>query len=143
MRKLTQYFQVYAAILGTYLLLDGIWLGIIANAEYQAAIGYIMRDVIPMWPWVTFYLMYSACILQLCVYSNDRPTYFTAICHGALLGLASYGAFNLTNYAIIYQWPLDIVVKDWMWGIFLTIASSVAGTAVRRAYTPDVMTTNE
>jgi uncharacterized membrane protein len=44
-----------------------------------------------------------------------------------LLGLAACGAYNLTNFSILYGFTLKIMLIDWCWGVFLTGTSSTAG----------------
>jgi hypothetical protein len=44
----------------------------------------------------------------------------------AVLGLAAYGAYNLTNLAIVRGWPLELSLIDWAWG---GIVSALAGRA--------------
>ena len=39
---------------------------------------------------------------------------------GALLGLAAYGAYDLTNQATLKNWPLSITIVDMLWGTLAT-----------------------
>ncbi|MBT0587895.1 DUF2177 family protein [Alteromonas oceanisediminis] len=128
-----QYFVVYLAVLGSYLLLDFIWLGLVSQASYQSAIGHLMREQIPVWPWVTFYSVYSAVVVRLVIQPippNGKAR--TAFINGVCLGLAAYGAYNMTNYAILESWPLSITVKDWAWGTFVTGVISLCGFGIKR-----------
>lgn len=119
----------YVATLVAYLILDGLWLGIIAKESYTTAMAELLRDRdFPRWPWVTFYMMYSFVIVYLVIKPNLQQKAKTPVfVAGALLGLASYGAYNLTNIAIIEGWPLAISVKDWAWGVFVTSSTGGAG----------------
>jgi uncharacterized membrane protein len=60
------------------------------------------------------------------VANRDKPLHYAGI-DGALLGLASYGAYNLTNYSILEGFTLFIMLIDWAWGVFLTGVSAMAG----------------
>lgn len=132
---MTKYLIGYFGILITYLILDGLWLGVVSKAHYQQAIGQLLRDQYPMWPWITFYVMYSACALYLVVLPRaDQPSMMSVALAGAVMGVAAYGAYNLTCYAILKSWPLNITLMDWAWGTFITATTSVAGWKAMRLY---------
>jgi uncharacterized membrane protein len=118
----------YLSILLSLLMLDGIWLGLVAKDGYQLAMGHIMREQIIIWPWIAFYIMYPFAILTLAV-KVQLPTQsmFYFLWRGFVLGAAAYGTYNLTNYALVVDWPLSITIKDWLWGAILT--SSCTGIA--------------
>ncbi|MFT4939332.1 MAG: putative membrane protein [Paraglaciecola sp.] len=122
----------YFTTLFTVLILDGLWLGIVAKDTYRQAIGHVMRSDIPTWPWVLFYLSYAAAIIYLIV-SISSSIKQTAI-RGAVLGIAAYGAYNLTNYSLIVDWPLGITLQDWLWGTFITCIGATTGGIVWRKY---------
>lgn len=126
---LSKYALIYLAVLFTYLILDAIWLGLVAKSSYQEAIGPLMRaEGYPILPWVLFYVTYSFAIVYLVIHPNmGAASPVPVILSAAVLGIAAYGAYNLTNYAILKDWPLGITLKDWAWGTFITTASSVAG----------------
>jgi uncharacterized membrane protein len=107
--------------------LDFLWLGIIAADWYQTEMAGLLRDPFITWPWLVFYVMYGFVTFVLTVVPNrEKPWYYASI-DGALLGLASYGAYNLTNYSILEGFTLKIMFIDWCWGICLTATSATAG----------------
>lgn len=115
------------AILLCFAVLDGIWLGLIAQSWYQTEMASLLRNEFIQWPWLVFYLSYSAVVLVLTVIANREKPWWYAGIDGAFLGLASYGAYNLTNYSIIEGYSLFITLVDWSWGIFVTSMSAIAG----------------
>jgi uncharacterized membrane protein len=121
--------QFITAVLVTYLIADFIWLGFITRADYTDSVGHLMRDNYVMWPWILFYLVYSACILRLALFNGAKRNFFRVFINAFMLGLASYGTYNLTNYAILADWPLSITLKDWIWGTSLTTGSALVGYA--------------
>ncbi|MGQ8364947.1 DUF2177 family protein [Glaciecola sp. 1036] len=125
--QLSNVLKVYGITLIVYLLMDAIWLGIVARQDYVDAIGFLMREDVPIWPWVTFYLLYVFVILKLCIFCSNKPSFSRALTHSILLGAASYGAYNLTNYAMLENWPLNITISDWVWGTVVTTTSAMAG----------------
>lgn len=117
----------FVSILIGYLILDGLWLGVIAKQSYTSAMAGMLRESYPIWPWATFYTSYCAAIAYLAVLSNVDMPWWRAAISGALLGMAAYGAYNLTNYAILEGWPLSITLKDWAWGTSITCVTSIFG----------------
>ena len=130
------YLTSYIAILLAYLILDGIWLGLVAKESYVTAMKGLLRESYPVAPWVLFYLFYAFAIMYLVVRPNLEAQLLSVVIAGAVLGAAAYGAYNLTNYAILKGWPLSITIKDLVWGIFITTVTSVAGWYAARAVMP-------
>lgn len=124
--------MTYLCVLLVLLLMDGIWLGWLAKNLYQQQIGFIMRTDIPMWPWITFYLLYSASIVYLAI--SPAVNTVQSSFKGLVLGLTAYGVYNLTNYSLIENWPLSIALQDWMWGSFLTLVCATSGMQIWRRY---------
>jgi uncharacterized membrane protein len=119
----------YLAIVLTYLILDGIWLGLLADATYKSAMGGRMRENVIIWPWLVFYLGYSFSILYFTIWPHAGGSWRSAMVSAALLGATAYGAYNLTCYAILADWPLNITLKDWLWGVAVTTLSAMSGYA--------------
>jgi len=122
------------AILLSYLVLDGIWLGVVSKEAYLEAMQGMLRDEYPIAPWALFYLMYSGAIAYLVVFPNAQANLKKVATAGAVLGVASYGAYNLTNYAILEGWPLSITLKDWLWGTCVSSLISVTGWLALNKY---------
>ncbi len=130
------YIIAYVVVISTYLILDGIWLGLVAQKSYIEAMESLIRQNIHIWPWIAFYTLYSFAIVYLVVIPNLSNSWKAVAIAGALLGMASYGAYNMTNYALIKDWPLSITFTDWGWGIFVTSVSSLSGFYVLKIMKP-------
>ncbi|MCI5048794.1 MAG: DUF2177 family protein [Rickettsiales bacterium] len=125
------YIAAYFGALITYLIMDGVWLGLVARESYVQSMGDLLRDKpYPIAPWVIFYLSYCVAIVHLVISPNIDGSWKAVACSGALLGFVAYGAYNFTNYAVIAGWPLGITIKDLVWGTFVTTASSLVGWKV-------------
>ena len=116
-----------------FLILDGLWLGLIAKDSYTQAMAGLMRSEVHIWPWVVFYSLYCLAIVQLVI----RPQFSArqgkgVLLNGAGLGAAAYGAYNMTNYALLADWPLGISLQDWAWGTVVTSFSSYCGWRAQR-----------
>ena len=116
-------------------MLDGIWLGIVAKEIYAEYMQGFLREEYPVAPWVIFYIMYSFVITHLAVIVNIGKGIVSSLRDGALLGVASYGAYNLTNYAVLDGWPLPITLIDLVWGTCLTATTASAGAFVLKRTT--------
>ncbi|MEW9797783.1 DUF2177 family protein [Alteromonas sp. CYL-A6] len=127
-----RYLKAYLAVLFMFALLDGVWLGVVAMDWYRDAFSTLLRDPFITWPWVVFYLGYSAAVVGLAVNPERQETSLTCLGRGALLGAAAYGTYNLTGYAIISDWPLGMTLVDLAWGTVATALLAVSGHIAAR-----------
>jgi uncharacterized membrane protein len=51
---------------------------------------------------------------------------------GALLGLAAYGTYDLTNQATLRGWSTLVTIVDMAWGASLTATVATVATLVAR-----------
>lgn len=107
------------------LTLDALWLGLIARGFYAEHLGFLLRPTVHWAPAALFYMLYPAAIALLAVLPASSEAWTGALWRGALLGLAAYGAYDLTNHATIARWPLAVTIVDLLWGVCVTAASSV------------------
>jgi len=121
----------YVATLVSFLALDAIWLGTMAQRLYAPAIGHLMRPGFAWEPALAFYLLY---VLGLVVFgvmtglAGGRWSVAAGSC--ALLGLIAYATYDLTNQATLRDWPWLVTLVDLAWGTF---ASAIAGAVACRA----------
>ncbi|MCC6128828.1 MAG: DUF2177 family protein [Acidobacteria bacterium] len=113
------------ATAATMLLLDLAWLGVVARGLYTAALGPLMRPE-AYWPAAAlFYAFYVAVIVAWAVFGADGLA--GAARRGAGLGFVAYTTYELTNWAVLRDWPAWIVPVDIAWGIALTAVAALAG----------------
>ena len=125
--------MAYIGSLLGFLLLDAIWLGLVAKNSYIQAMQGLMREDVHVWPWVVFYSLYCMAIVYLVVLPRkDSASGRPVLAAGAVLGAAAYGAYNMTNYALLAGWPLGISLQDWAWGTVVTSLSSYCGWRLAR-----------
>lgn len=55
----------------------------------------------------------------------DKP--LLALVNGAIIGLMCYATYEFTNYATLKGWHWTMVLKDCLWGAFLTGTSAWLG----------------
>lgn len=124
----------YVAVLLTFALLDGIWLGAIAMPWYQDAFKPLLKQTFLTWPWITFYLLYGAAVVYLVIRPYVGQNLMQTTMGGLVLGATAYGTYNLTCYAIIANWPLDMTIIDWIWGTVATGSIATSGGWVARKF---------
>jgi uncharacterized membrane protein len=126
------YIKLYLLTIPIFFLLDIIWLGYVAKSFYRHNLAFILSPDVN-WPAaVVFYLIYIIGIILFAVVpALEQPSLLRALVWGGLYGFFTYTTYDLTNMALIKDWPLKIVVVDIMWGIFLcaTVAMSSFGIA--------------
>lgn len=121
----TRFLPVYAAAIGTMVLLDALWLGYSVGL-FRELLGDMLLESVRLVPAAIFYLMYVALVVLFAV-DWQAPDVRAAARRGAGLGLIGYGTYELTNYATVAAWSPKLVVIDMAWGVFVT--SCVAAMA--------------
>ncbi len=115
----------YAYTLGLFVIIDALWLGIIAQRFYELHVGYIMASH-PNWIAILlFYLLYPVGIMYFALQPSHGNIQQAAL-RGALFGFFTYATYELTNWAVIFKWPGSIVIVDILWGTCLCAAVSTA-----------------
>lgn len=125
------WFAAYAGALTSLLVLDGLWLGLVARGFYKARIGDLLLDK-PHWGIAAiFYLAHAAGIV---VFAIPQATgWTTALLYGALFGFFVFAAYDITNLATLRGWSTSVAMVDLGWGAFATaVATIVAFQVVRR-----------
>jgi uncharacterized membrane protein len=128
---MTRHLLAYAATFITFALVDSLWLGVIARGWYRDAMGHLMAASPNWWAAGAFYLLYPAGLLIFAVLPSggDWPK---ALALGALFGVFAYGTYNLTNLAVLRDWPLALTALDMAWGAALSAAGAAAGALALR-----------
>jgi len=111
-----------------FLIVDMLWLGIIAKNLYQKYLGGFLSDRVNWTAAIIFYLIYVVGISIFAIYpAVNKNSAFNAILMGALFGIFTYATYDLTNLATLKGWPLNIVVIDILWGALLSAIVSFSG----------------
>ncbi len=114
------FLKLYAVALPTFLVVDLIWLGLVARGFYRAQLGHLMRPEVNWAAATAFYVVFVAGIVILAVWpAVERESLGRALALGALLGLVAYAAYDLTNLSTLRDFPLTLAVVDLAWGTFL------------------------
>ena len=122
-------FLAYVAVAFSMLLLDLIWLGVVARPMYAAGIGHLMADK-PNWAAAgLFYVVYALGLLWFAVRPFDTAAgWQTPLLTAAAFGFFAYATYDLSNLATLKGWPWRIAIADMAWG---SLASALAAGAGR------------
>lgn len=129
------YAIAYAAALVVFLVIDSLWLGVIADDFYRERLASFMTGPVKVPAAVAFYLLYVVGIVVFAIApALGTEAWRTALLRGALFGLIAYATFELTNLAILPGWPLAVVLVDMVWGAVLTGSTATLGFLITRRF---------
>jgi uncharacterized membrane protein len=125
----------YFATLLAFLLLDGVWLGLLMGSTYKAQLGSMMLDQPLPVPAVAFYLLYIlGCVVFVVRPALSHGGWQRAARLGALLGLVAYGTYDLSNWATLQGWPASLALMDMAWGCVATAIACSLGVLGARLW---------
>jgi len=111
-----------------FLMIDMLWLGVIAKNIYQKYLGDFLTDSVNWTAAFIFYFIYVVGISIFVIYpSINKGSVYHVILMGALFGFFTYATYDLTNLATLKGWPLPIVFIDIIWGSVLSAVVSLSG----------------
>ena len=120
-----------------FILVDMVWLGLVANGFYKRELGPLLRQhangnldprILPA------ALLYALLVLGVALFALPRARAMgEAVLWSALFGVIAYSVYDLTNYSTMQGFPLKVVVVDMIWGGVICAAAGAAMYAVGRA----------
>ncbi len=116
---------IYASFLVTLIAIDLVWLLGIAKNLYRDQMGDLMASEPKLMAGLAFYLLYA---LGVCIFviipALSKQSWIYALQYGALFGLFCYMTYDLTNLAVIRNFPTQLALIDIAWGSFVTAVCS-------------------
>lgn len=123
---ITQLIKLYTIAVPVFFLIDLLWLGLIAKPFYDRHLGYLLREKVIWGAALVFYFFF---LIGLVVFAIGPAvasgSLQKAVFLGLLFGFMTYQTYELTNYALIKDWPFIMVVVDILWGTMLSGLVSV------------------
>jgi len=114
-----------------FLMIDMLWLGVIAKTIYQKYLGNFLTDNVNWTAAIIFYFIFVAGISIFAIYpAVNKGSVYHALYMGALFGFFTYATYDLTNLATLKGWPLPIVIIDIIWGSVLSAIVSLSGYCI-------------
>lgn len=120
------FLKTYIITLPVFLIIDLVWLSLIARKFYAQYLGFLMKTNVNFAAAGLFYLLFVVGLVVFAVLpAMEKSSWAQALFLGALLGLISYATYDLTNLATIKNWPLIVTVVDMVWGTVLGASVSL------------------
>ncbi|MBU3618068.1 DUF2177 family protein [Polynucleobacter sp. JS-Fieb-80-E5] len=114
-------FAIYLSFLIALIAIDLVWLLGIAKNLYRNEMGDLMASEPKLLAGLTFYLIYA---LGVCIFvivpALSKQSCIYALQYGALFGLFCYMTYDLTNLAVVRNFPTQLAFIDIAWGSFVT-----------------------
>ena len=117
------FLKLYVISVPIFFVIDMIWLGFVASNFYRERLGELMQ--VSWGPAIAFYLVYLVGLMFFAVYPNLDKGWQMVLLYGALFGFFTYATYDMTNYATLKDWPLDMVIVDIIWGTVLGASVAV------------------
>ena len=112
---------VYASFLVALVAIDLIWLLGIAKNIYRDQMGDLMATEPKLLAGLAFYLLYA---LGVCIFviipALSKQSWIHALQYGALFGFFCYMTYDLTNLAVVRNFPIQLAFIDMAWGSLVT-----------------------
>jgi uncharacterized membrane protein len=119
------FFKLYGVAIIAFFVIDMIWLGVVARGFYQAQLGDLLKPNVNWAAAVAFYLIFLVGLVILVIGpAVERGSLAQAVLLGALFGLVTYAAYDLTNLATLEGFPVIVAVVDLIWGAVLCASIS-------------------
>jgi uncharacterized membrane protein len=123
-------FLPWLAIVVTMMVLDVLWIGVVARPLYNRGIGHLMAEQPNFIPAVAFYLLFAVGVMAFVVLPRSPGDWQAAAAWGAAFGFMTYMTYDLTNMSTLRDWPVGLSFIDTAWGCFATGLAATVGKLV-------------
>ena len=111
-----------------FIIAEMIVLTNIMQPLFKKHIGFLMKEDTNFSIAAIFYFVYVAGVFWFASRAGIKSESFSvAIFSGAFLGLLAFGTYEITNYVILKDWKIELVLVDTLWGIIVTSSMSYVG----------------
>ena len=120
-----KHLAVYFSFLLSLVVSDLIWLLGIAKNLYRDEMGSLMASEPKLLAGLGFYLLYAlGASIFVIIPAISKQSWLYAVQYGALFGLFCYMTYDLTNLAVIRDFPVRLAFIDIAWGSAVTALSA-------------------
>lgn len=127
------YLIAYTAALVVFGVIDILWLTLVGAKLFRDTLGDVLAQDVRMAPAIAFYLLYSLGVVFFAIAPALRDaSVMTALINGAMFGLMTYATYDLTNYATVRNWTLNLTIIDLSYGAALTAVTALLGYWITR-----------
>jgi uncharacterized membrane protein len=129
--NMKRHLVAYIGTLVVMVVLDLLWLGVVAKPMYQQGIGHLMADQPDVPVALLFYALFGLGLVVFAVLpAGPAPGWGKTVGMAALFGFIAYATYDLTNLATLKQWPLALSLVDMAWGTCVSAAAAAGGKAL-------------
>jgi uncharacterized membrane protein len=130
------YLVAYVAALVVFGIIDAAWLNSMGKILYRPTLGDILLTDLRIAPAIIFYLAYPIGVVVFAVMPGLRAnSILVAFLSALLFGAIAYGTYDLTNYATLRNWTLQITLIDICYGALVSGIAAAAATLLVRTFT--------
>lgn len=132
--------SLFFITLPLFMALDILWLGFVMRDYYRDQLELVARfsngvlhpNLVAM---LLVYVVISVGVVAFAIlpYVN-KPITLETFAWGAFYGFVGYGLYELTNYAVLKDWPVNIVFVDIAWGTVINGVVTVLVIAIARYF---------
>ena len=120
-----KYFLLYLAFLVALVSIDLVWLLGIAKNVYRDEMGSLMATEPKLLAGLAFYVLYAlGALIFVVIPALSKQSLSHALLYGALFGFFCYMTYDLTNLAVIQDFPSRLAFIDIAWGSLVTAGVS-------------------
>jgi len=124
----------YIAALLSFGVVDALWLRSMGPILYRPTLGDILLTEVRLIPAVAFYLLYPIGLVMFAVLPAVKSnSIVSAATSGLVFGAIAYATYDLTNFATLRNWTLQLTVLDIIYGAAVSGLAASAGTLAIRA----------
>lgn len=128
-----QYIIAYIAVFLIFGVIDLAWLSAMGSILYRPVLGDILLDKLRIAPAVVFYAVFPIGIVFFAVRpALEANSITTAVLCGLLFGAVAYATYDLTNFATLKNWNLQITIIDILYGAFAAAVAAGLSTLIIR-----------
>ncbi len=131
--------KLFIIIFMLFLIIDGIWLGIITKNFYKnemKSVGDFDEKGSFKTNWASVVIIYI--ILTLGIIFLVDPVLksgwfdYRIMLRGMVFGLVAYGVYDFTNHALLKDWSLKLTLIDLTWGITICTTVSLLAAIINK-----------
>ena len=121
----------YFSMLVFFVIAEIVVLTNIMQPLFKKHIGFLMNEETNFSIAAIFYLIYVAGVFWFATRAGIKSeSILITILSGAFLGLLAFGTYEITNYVILKDWNINLVIVDTLWGIIITSLMALVGYKV-------------
>ena len=115
-------YKIISIVTFLVLTIDFIWIKLVMLDQYNSLIYNVQNRSLSL-RLIPTMLSYITIILPIVLFVIPKLTkqrrVLDALVYGGIMGFLMYGMFSFTNYALIENWSVTVVLLDTIWGAIL------------------------